>query len=217
MESLLSDNQIIGFIGFGNMGSAIAYSICDHLNVNLMVSEPDSSKHNVPDAYQSQIKFCTHADVFKLASIVFLAVKPQVLLNIVDDVSSYVEPHHLVVSMLAGTSIESLGSYFNTTQLVRIMPNTPALLGKGVTGIFFNPSVLKDNRHKIRHICDGFGYAFELDNEEQMHVITALSGSGPAFFYRIIAAFAQFAQAKGLDKSMSLNLSLNTMLGQVQC
>ena len=208
---LLSDK--IGFIGFGNMGSAVGLACCQS-GYSLVVSEPNLSvqKNTANDA----ITFCSSEDVFKVAKYVFLAIKPQMLNVVSNELKSFITPSHVVISMLAGVTIQSLENAFGTDHVCRIMPNTPAMLKRGVTGIFFGSSINNNYRDDVLKLCQTFGENIVVENEDDMHVITAVSGSGPAFFYRVISIFTTFAQHKGLNKEQALKAATNTMLGSAK-
>jgi pyrroline-5-carboxylate reductase len=208
---LLSDK--IGFIGFGNMGSAVGLACCQSGHA-LVVSEPNLAVQNT--IKDDAITFCSSQDVFESAKYIFLGIKPQMLDVVSNELKAFITPNHIIISMLAGVTIQSLENAFGTDQVCRIMPNTPAMLKSGVTGVFFGSSIGRYYKDYILNLCQTFGENIVVDNEDDMHVITAISGSGPAFFYRVISMFTTFAQRKGLNKAQALKAATNTMLGSAK-
>ena len=208
---MLSDK--IGFIGFGNMGAAVGLACCQSGH-SLIVSEPNLTvqKNTENDA----IEYCSSEDVFKSAKYVFLAIKPQMLDVVSNELKPFITPNHVIISMLAGVTIQSLKDALGTDQVCRIMPNTPAMLKSGVTGVFFGSCINNNYKDDVLNLCQTFGENIVVDNEDDMHVITAVSGSGPAFFYRVISMFTIFAQHKGLNKTQALKAATNTMLGSAK-
>ncbi|MEC8677999.1 MAG: pyrroline-5-carboxylate reductase [Candidatus Margulisiibacteriota bacterium] len=203
----------IGFIGFGNMGSAVGLACCQSGHA-LVVSEPNLAVQN--NIKNGAITFCSSQDVFESAKYIFLATKPQMLDVVSSELKAFINSNHIIISMLAGVTIKSLENAFGTDQVCRIMPNTPAMLKSGVTGVFFGSSIDSHDKDDIINLCQTFGENIVLDDEDDMHVITAISGSGPAFFYRVISMFTIFAQSKGLNKTQALKAATNTMLGSAK-
>ncbi|MGC6367594.1 MAG: pyrroline-5-carboxylate reductase [Candidatus Marinamargulisbacteria bacterium] len=208
----MNDNTI-GFIGYGNMGAAIGAAILRNHQTRILICEKNDRLVNQQTNAGINAEFCDLKTLFQKSTIVFLCVKPQVVSDLANDCSMFIEPHHTLVSMLAGTSTATLSNLFQTQNIVRIMPNTPAILGAGVTGLYVMDQV-PDAQQKVVHgLCDLFGQTIALDDEDNMHVITALSGSGPAFFYQFIAAFKSFGEANGLDEATALQAAIGTMYG----
>ncbi|MEK9727796.1 MAG: pyrroline-5-carboxylate reductase [Candidatus Margulisiibacteriota bacterium] len=208
----MNDNNF-GFIGFGNMGSAIAQRIFEQTDCRLFASDPDKTKQDSCKIPSDKITFCEPEGVFESCSIVFLAIKPQIFPEISSKLVPFIKSHHVIISMLAGINITSLEAKLNTTSLIRIMPNTPVAVGVGVSGILFHESLSDVIKVEITNLIDLLGQSIVLTTEDQMHAITAISGSGPAFFYRIINAIASFGVSNGLSREHALNAALFTMLG----
>ncbi len=216
MELLLSDNQSIGFIGFGNMGSAIATAIHRSFPMlSIYVVESDTTRQDVIRAQFSFVSLVDHADLFQHCRVIFLSIKPQQVSQLSSDIISYVSDNHIFISMLAGVSTASISNLF-ATKCIRIMPNTPAKLSKGVTGIFSPPSVSSDDKDWVLSLCSSFGQIIELQNENEINLITAISGSGPAFYYRMVDAFITFASSHGLDQHIAKTAAIHTLLGAAE-
>ena len=195
------------------MGAAIGAAILDHQSTPLFIAELNKDRILHHQNHQLNANFCSPETVFLNSEIVFLGIKPQGVHDLASDISSFVNKSHTLVSMLAGINTTTLTQLFNTKNIIRIMPNTPAMLGEGVTGIYCSKDVSKDRQDFVRQLCDYFGHTIVLNDEDLMHTITALSGSGPAFFYEFIQAFKSFGMANGLDETVSTQAAIGTMLG----
>ena len=210
----MKDNTSIGFIGFGQMGAAIAYAIHQSfLNINLYVVESNVDRQdwirtNHPEVNQVSIEALCDACEF-----IFLAIKPQHVTDLAHQVKPFLTNRHCLISMLAGVSHASCLSLFQPANIIRIMPNTPAKLSKGVTGVYFLDALPKEMQALGLELCGAFGKTVQLNSDDDIDVITAISGSGPAFFYRIIRTFVSFGVDAGLDPQVAKDAAINTMLG----
>lgn len=204
----------LGFIGLGQMGAAICHAIHESTpNQPLIVVESNPDRQDWIRSNMPFVQLTNYQDLFSSCVLVFLAIKPQQIASLSDDISSLLMTDHVLISMLAGVSCASCDTYFSPASVVRIMPNTPATLGLGVTGIYFPASITDESRLAVQGVCQAFGLCIELKNEDDMNLITALSGSGPAFFYRMVHACIQFGVARGLDESLVRDAVIQTMLG----
>lgn len=205
----------IGFIGGGNMASAIVFSLLDGGAdpASLAVSNRSGEK---------LFKFTergvyTSADnraVAERSDIIFLAVKPQNMDEVLADIGGFVNGK-TVVSLAAGVRTEKIWSALcGPLAVVRAMPNTPMLLKKGTVAVAFRdaPERVKS---EITGIFSGCAKVFEVD-EEQMDAVTALSGSGPACFYRIAEVLAKSAASLGLDYETAVRMAASTMAGAAE-
>ncbi len=146
------------------------------------------------------------------ADIIVLAVKPQAIAAVAkqidDDLSG-----KLIISIAAGVTIESLADLFGPVAIARTMPNTPALLGLGATGLFVNEYVSEAQRVMARAIIEAFGICVTVDREELLDAITAVSGSGPAYYFLMIEEMIRAGTALGLSPEDAKALTLQTALG----
>ncbi|MGA0241971.1 MAG: pyrroline-5-carboxylate reductase family protein [Candidatus Marinamargulisbacteria bacterium] len=209
----MNDNITIGFIGYGNMGGAIGRGVLKKAAANVVVLDHPSLHRHLSVEGSSQPTVMAPADFFKTVRIIFLGTKPATLDAVSGAYRDYIQPHHVIVSMMAGIPLVRLASAFNTPHIIRMMPNTPAALGVGVTGLYFAPSITPETRTMVVTLCDAIGRTVDVQKEDDLHIITALSGSGPAFFYRIVHAFSRFASEHGLDSETALMAVTNTMMG----
>jgi len=206
----------LGIIGTGNMGSALVKTI---LTKNILeeksliiydkdktVTEELSSQFNVKVAENS-------AELTRSSQYVLLAVKPQVINAVLDEISPYLTPKQTLVSIAAGVSLEHLGKFFNKeVGIIRIMTNTPLMVGTGASAISQNKHVNSDNIEFIKKLFNSGGIVVELD-EEHIDAVTGLSGSGPAYIFVIIEALADGGVKMGLSRRIALKLAAQTALG----
>ena len=214
MELLLSDNPAIGFIGFGHMGAAIGQAIHQKHPSNLLfVVESNTDRQAWISDHCPFVTLVDYERLFSECNLVFLAIKPQQIGELSTQIKPFLNAEHTLISMLAGVPLEASLALFLPANIVRIMPNTPVKLSKGVTGIYFSPRTDVREKDVILNLCESFGRTLPLDNEDHLNVITALSGSGPAFFYRMVEACVSFGVSSGLDKKMALEAVIHTMIG----
>lgn len=209
--------QHIAFIGGGNMaGSLIAGLVADGYSpANLMVSEPDSERlgalterYRISPA-ESNLQAASQAD------ILVLCVKPQIARRVCEEIAPALRAHRpLVISIMAGISLGLLGSWLgNGLALVRTMPNTPAMLQAGATALFASPEVGPVQRDQAESILRSVGLTRWVDQEDRMDAVTALSGSGPAYFFLLMEIMEQAGIDLGLDPETARLLTIQTALG----
>lgn len=204
----------IGFLGFGSMAQAICKGA---LSSGILRSEfVYFTQRNTEKGNQAVselgITMCTTEDLVQTVDILVLGIKPQQLSDALSSVSP-LSSSLTVVSLLAGTSLSTLSSYCETdTGIVRTMPNTPALIQKGVTALCSNSFVKPDHLATIQSIFSSVGTALFVD-ESDMDSVTALSGSGPAFVYAIARDIAQAGVSLGLSEDTAHHLVSETLIG----
>ena len=214
MGLLLKDKPTIGFIGFGQTGGAIAHAIHGAFDgYAILAVESNPARQEWMRSECSYVRPVAFSELFEQCQVIFLAIKPQQVSDLAQKVLPYLQSNHCLVSMLAGVSYSSLTELFNPAQIVRIMPNTPAKLAKGVTGIYHDSNVSEQAKGLVIELCQSFGQVLMLDSDHDMDIITAMSGSGPAFFYRMVDAFVRFGVSSGLDDRIAKEAAINTMIG----
>lgn len=207
----------IGFIGNGNMGSAIIGGI-----VKSGVAKPyDILVSDINIAGLEKIKeefgVNTVSDNKKAAEcdIVFLCVKPNVILSVIDEIKDTVIKN-TVVSIAAGKSIDALSNAFGKeVKLIRIMPNTPALVGEGMSAISANEKVTEAEKEKVIEIFNSFGKCEEV-SESLMDTVTAVSGSSPAYVFMFIEAMADAAVVGGMTRDKAYIFAAQAVLGSAK-
>ena len=209
----MSDKSI-GFIGLGNMGAAIASAIHHHFSdVHVYAVESSKDRQGWIQDHLSFVQMVKFSDLFNSCDIIFVAVKPQQFDSIVNDIQPLITSRHVIISMLAGVTTAAIQKNLATDQVIRIMPNTPATLSKGVTGIYFSNECSHGLKASVTDLCNTFGKTIQLQNEADINLITAISGSGPAFFYRMVQAFIQFGVSHQLSEALVKEAAIYTMQG----
>ncbi len=200
----------IGFIGAGNMAFALAKAIKKAKLAKAMIASDIRTERL--DFIKKELKIDVTKDnkeVIKKADIIFLAVKPQVIDNILDEIK---DTNKLVISIAAGVRLKKLEGKLKKAKVVRVMPNTPCLVGEMAAGFSIGKKA-KDKEIKIvEEILSSAGKAFYL-KEELLDAVTGLSGSGPAFIARLIEGLIEGGVKSGLNKDIATELALQTCLG----
>ena len=152
---------------------------------------------------------------FGVPDIVVLAVKPQIMKQVAKDIAHSAEKTNaLVISIAAGIKVAHLEKWLSPgTAIVRTMPNTPALIGQGATGLFANSHVKQEQRLLTETIMDSVGISHWVDEEYKIDVVTALSGSGPAYFFLFMQYMQETAIELGLQPEVAAKLTEQTALG----
>lgn len=211
------DNKKISFIGGGNMAQAlISGLVSSGVNPELItVSAPsketreqyDKQQMNTVDASENPKAAVIGAD------IVVLAVKPQVMRQVVGEFADALD-NQLVISVAAGLSTDllsdMLGGYSN---IVRAMPNTPSMIQMGATGLYGTDAISAEQKQLATAVVEASGLVIWVDDEAHMHAVTAVSGSAPAYMFYFIESMVDGAVALGLDKEKASALAMQTMLG----
>jgi len=209
------ENINIGFIGAGNMASALIGGLCKSgfPGNRLYVSDPDEKKRQ-PLATTFQLNTCvTNQDLMEQCQVVVLAVKPQVMKDVVTGLSVGTGDR-LYLSIAAGIRTDHLLAWFGQeVALVRAMPNTPALVQVGAAGLFANTAVTNEQRVMAENIMSAVGLALWVEQESQLDAVTALSGSGPAYFFYMMEAMEQAGKELGLADELVHSLTVQTALG----
>ena len=141
------------------------------------------------------------------------ATKPQVLKGVSQALAPSLQPGQLIVSIAAGITCASLASWLGDVAIVRCMPNTPALLRQGVSGLFANARVSAAQKAQAEQVLSAVGLALWLNEESQLDAVTAVSGSGPAYFFLLIEAMTAAGEKLGLPRETAARLSIHTALG----
>ena len=218
----MKENKIL-FIGAGNMGSAIIKGLKQKTDFenNIYFYEPTENIRNEISA-KLNIKAISeiNKEIAEFDTIIF-AVKPQVFRNFPTDknmanLANFITEKHLVLSIMAGISISTINDFLtNAKKIVRIMPNTPALIGEAISVLAPSPDVLPDDLNLAKEIFECIGQV-EILSENAMDSVTGLSGSGPAFVMMFIEALTQGGVLCGLTKKTAEKLAIQTVLGSAK-
>ena len=211
------DNKKISFIGGGNMAQALISGLvsCGVKPSLITVADPSSeAREQLAAKGLNTVDPTADAKAAVIdADIVVLAVKPQVMKAVVSGFADVLDKQ-LVISVAAGLSTallsNMLGGYSN---IVRAMPNTPAMIQMGATGLYGTDNITAEQKQLSTAVMEASGLVMWVDNEEHMHAVTAVSGSAPAYMFYFIEAMVDGAIALGLDKEQASALAMQTMLG----
>ena len=210
----------LGFIGLGNMASAMIGGILKkELVGNQDIIGSDKSKAGCEKAAE-QFGMTTYTDNCKVAAeadILFLAVKPIFLPEVLEEIKEAVRENTVIVSIVAGKTIafitEGLGG--KNRKIVRCMPNTPALVGEGCTGLCPNEFVTAQEMEQVLALFRSFGVAEEVP-ERLMYAVVCVSGSSPAYVFLFIEAMADAAVAAGMPRNQAYTFAAQSVLGSAK-
>lgn len=208
----------IGFIGCGNMATAIINGITN----NNVVSEKDINAYDVFDGATKKLKenkdisICENEkDVVKSSDIIFLAVKPNVQASVLNAIDGEIKDK-LIISIAAGKTIEFIESNLKCkAKIVRVMPNINAKVGEAISAYCFNDSVTDEDKTNVESLLNGIGQVLCLD-ESYFPLFGVIGGCGPAFAYMFIDAMARAGVKNGMKKSDALKISAQTVLGSAK-
>ena len=212
----MENKTVIGFIGAGNMAYALIKGLLsdgfEAKNINVSDANPEllekrSSELGVT-VQPDNVSLLTNSD------IVVFAVKPQVLSVVCHELKNKASSDQLFVSIVAGIKSKDINRWLGGDfALVRTMPNTPALFQSGVTGLYANELVNDLQKKSVNLLLSAVGECFWVNEENLLDAITAISGSGPAYFFLMMQSMKQAAMALGLDEETADALSIKTSLG----
>jgi pyrroline-5-carboxylate reductase len=205
----------IGFIGAGNMAEAIIKGIIDakvYKSKDIIISDVRPlrvkflcNKYKVTSARDN----CKSA---KTAGTIVLSIKPQSMREVLDEIKDSVNKNLLVISIAAGVTTKRIQKILGNVPVVRVMPNTPALIGQGAAAIFATKNAQKRLK-EVKRIFSAVGLAVVVNNEKLLDAVTAVSGSGPAYFFLLMEEMIKAAIKLGLKKETAEKLVLQTAKG----
>ena len=208
----------IGFIGTGNMAEAIIKGIIAN-NVfdpqDITASDISQDRLNYIAQSYSLNTTQNNASLLKVCDIVVLSVKPQVMQAVLDSLKESVPQDTLFISIAAGVKVEMITSVLGDVSVVRVMPNTPALVGEAASAIFANEKALAKVDIAL-NIFSAIGKVFQVEDENLIDAVTAVSGSGPAYFFMMMEEMIKAGVEVGLDYETAKNLTLQTALGSAK-
>ena len=210
-------NQNICFIGGGNMAQALIGGLVSRglPTTRITVSDPvEQVRHILED---KNIQTTTNnVDAIKHADVVVLAVKPQVLATVLQPLKGLLS-NKLVISIVAGAEIQTISDLIGGSErIVRVMPNTPALVQTGAHCLYATAAVNTRDRELSSQILAATGLTIWVDTEAQIDAVTAVSGSGPAYFFYLMESMILAGKSLGLDEKVATALTLQTALGAAQ-
>jgi len=213
-------NKKIGFIGGGNMAEAIIKGMLSSSTIsgsNIFVSEPNKSRQKfLISEYKIKV-MKDNLDLVKKTDVLIVAVKPQIIRQVLKDVTEHINEKKLVISVAAGVPISQIEKALSNGKkkklsIVRTMPNTPSVVQEGVTAITAGKGVGKSDLKISHEIFQSVGRTVEVP-EDQIDAVTGLSGSGPAYIFMIIEALSDAGVKMGLSRNVANELTIQTVLG----
>ncbi len=209
---------IVGFIGTGNMGSAIARAACKSNQVNRLLLSNRSPEKAERLAKELGGELSDNRQVAASADVLFLAVKPQYLLGMFDGIRDVLEARKdrfVIVSMVAGWTLDRLTRDLGVFPFVRIMPDIPAQVGAGITLVCPGKGITAEEKALVLDLLDGSGLVSELD-EKQLDAANGVTGCGPAFAAMFVEALADGAVACGLPRQRALEYAAMMVKGSAE-
>ncbi|MEO7160717.1 MAG: pyrroline-5-carboxylate reductase [Polaromonas sp.] len=209
-----SSNEHIAFIGGGNMASAIIGGLLKRglPASQLQVIEPFAEQRaRLAQQFQVEVSEAPGASLNR-ATLVVWAVKPQTFREAAEQSRAHTQ-NALHLSVAAGIRSDTIARWLGSERVVRAMPNTPALVGKGMTALFARPAATMADRLAVERVIQTTGDYLWLDQEEQLDAVTALSGSGPAYVFYFIEAMIQAGTDMGLSREQAHQLAIGTFIG----
>jgi pyrroline-5-carboxylate reductase len=208
--------QTIGFVGAGQMARALAagfvsQGLVDGTQVVTFDPDPDAA-HAFCQAAPRAAAATANAEVVRRADVIFLAVKPQVVPELMGQMAEVDMHGKLIVSIVAGVTLSSLTEKLRTPRVIRIMPNTPCLIGKGAAAYSRGPGATIEDGRLVKQLIESVAYVEELP-EPLLDAVTGLSGSGPAYVYQMIEALSDGGVRMGLPRQTATRLAAATVMG----
>ncbi|WP_455923878.1 pyrroline-5-carboxylate reductase [Pseudomonas putida] len=205
----------IAFIGAGNMAASLIGGLrAKGLEATqIRASDPGAETRAKITAEHGIQTFADNGQAIDGADVVVLAVKPQAMKAVCEALRPSLAPNQVVVSIAAGITCASMTQWLGQQPIVRCMPNTPALLRQGVSGLYATAQVSQQQRQQAEDLLSAVGLALWLDEEQQLDAVTAVSGSGPAYFFLLIEAMTAAGEKLGLPRETAAQLTLQTALG----
>ncbi|MGA3799679.1 pyrroline-5-carboxylate reductase [Pseudomonas fluorescens] len=205
----------IAFIGAGNMAASLIGGLrAKGLEAaQIRASDPGEETRARVSAEHGIETFADNAQAIDGANVVVLAVKPQAMKTVCEALRPSLKPDQLVVSIAAGITCASMNNWLGAQPIVRCMPNTPALVRQGASGLFATAEVSAEQRQQAQELLSAVGIALWLNEEQQLDAVTAVSGSGPAYFFLLIEAMTAAGVKLGLPADIAAQLTLQTALG----
>lgn len=203
----------IACIGTGAMGGAIMRAVCKKCNAGDVTVTDKNTEAGKKFAAETGAVFAkTNGDAIKDADFVFIAVKPQFLQDVFDDIKDTISPEQVVISMAAGVKIEKLEQLAPNVRFIRMMPNVCAQIGEAMTAVTKSARVTQDEFENAKLILSAAGKVEEVA-EKLMDCVTAVSGSGPAFVFMFIEALADAAVKCGMPRAQAYTYAAQTVKG----
>ena len=206
----------IAIVGCGNMGMAFARSFIQYDLVkkdNLLLIEKSPERSEILKKTKEGIVVDTINETVGDYDLVILSVKPQDFSAVAIELKQFLKPEQVVLSIMAGITMARIQTELDHKLMVRAMPNTPAMLGQGITGFCAAEGIGFSKLLKVENLINATGRSVYIEDESMIDAVTALSGSGPAYFYYVVKHMIEAGKKMGFDEGLSSLLVKQTMLG----
>jgi pyrroline-5-carboxylate reductase len=206
----------IAIVGCGNMGMAFAKSFLQYDLVkkeDLLLIEKSSDRSLTLRNEKAGVVVDTIGPRVGETDLIILSVKPQDFNSVHEALRAIIQPNQLVLSIMAGIPMAQIQEKLNHPLVVRAMPNTPAMLGMGITGFTAAKEIDPGSLRRVENLINATGRSIFLEDESMLDAVTALSGSGPAYFYYVVKAMIEAGKQMGFTDSVAAILVKQTMLG----
>ena len=212
-------SQTLGFIGSGRMATALGRGCVSSglfAGEQVLAADPfEAARQGFAEQVAGARLMTDNEALLAEAEIVVLAVKPQVMPEVLADLAAHTTDQHLFVSIAAGITLTKLADLLPKGKLVRVMPNTPCLIGLGASCYSLGRNATETEAQLVQKILDSVGSANQVE-ESKLDAVTGLSGSGPAFIYTVIEALAAGGTEMGLPPELALSLATQTARGAAE-
>lgn len=210
---------MLGFVGCGNMAQAMLQGILEkgiYPKEEIIVSRRSADElEKIRDKFGIRIT-SDNREVAGCADVLVLAIKPYQFKEVIPEIADQVSRETLIISVAAGQTMEDIEKLFGREiKLVRTMPNTPALVMAGATGMCFNRNVTKEDKKRARELFESFGVAVVVD-EKMINTVVGVSGSSPAYVFMFIEAMADAAVADGMPRAQAYELAAQSVMGSAK-
>ena len=212
-------NKKIGFIGCGKMASAIIEGV---ISSNFLDSSCIQASETSEDFAKQKSEtlginvITNNKELAKNADFIFIATKPNYVQEVLEEIKDQITPEKVVVSIAAGVTTGFISSITpDSTRIIRVMPNTPALVCEGMSGVAKGSAATDSDVQFVVDLLSSVGKCIVIE-ESQIDILTAISGSGPAFYYKVINEIARAGEKLGLEYEKSLLLSIQTAIGSAK-
>jgi len=205
----------IGFIGAGNMAEAIIKGVIDakiYKSKDIVISDVRAGRVKSLCKKYRVSPVSDNCKLTRAVNILILSVKPQNMQDVLKEIKKAIAKNLLIVSIAAGITTKRIQKILGNVAAIRVMPNTPALIGQGAAAIYATKNA-KSKVGTVKRIFSAVGLAVEVSDEKLMDSVTAVSGSGPAYFFLLMEAMIKTAQKLGLKKELAEKLVLQTAKG----
>ncbi len=215
----MSKNKVkFGMIGCGNMGTAILQSVIAKKIFKaseIAISEPDIKRKNLLKK-KFKVQTLDNTAIASSADVILLAVKPQQMTEVLNEMSPHISSRTLIISIAAGLDTAFFSKHLPKTRLIRVMPNMGIMLGLGATGLFAASTAKPQDKKLAQKIFAAGGVALFVPQEELLDSVTAVSGSGPAFVFLFIQSLIEAGIGVGLSPKVCRELVLQTVRGSLE-